>query len=430
MERTARRRPTGNPQSGGQPLMSTASSPSDAARKHLLLVGAGHAHLHVLQRLANHRTHHLKVTLLTPDAWQTYSGMVPGYVAGVYPLGACRIPLQPLLDAAGVTWIQGTCTGVDAARSEATVLQGGAAPQAQCLRYDLVSLDTGAVLDPERLQTDMPGAAEHTLPVRPIDGFTQRWDSLVGRLAACAAAPGQQGSAPHAPPLTVVFIGAGAASVELLMAAHQRLTSPHFGPIPPAAPVRLVLVTGGGPVGAGYAPGVQRRVLRQLRLRNVQTVHQRCVGARAGALELEDGSLLPCDAAVLAVGTHAPRWLQGSGLALTASGHVQVNAFQQSTSHPNVFAAGDVATRADAPHPKSGVYAVRAGPALTHNLLVAASGLPLQPYQPPARTLNLLSCGTGHAILSWGPLHAEGAWAWWLKDRIDRAFVARYAAQP
>jgi NADH dehydrogenase FAD-containing subunit len=129
---------------------------------------------------------------------------------------------------------------------------------------------------------------------------------------------------------------------------------------------------------------------------------------------------------ILAVGTHAPVWLQGSGLALSDSGHVLVNAFQQSTSHPHVFAAGDVATRADAPHPKSGVYAVRAGPPLTHNLLAAHHGQPLKAWHPPARTLNLLSCGAGHAIASWGPLHAEGRWVWRWKDRIDRAFMAKY----
>lgn len=419
----------------------TAPTPQarpQAPRKHLLLVGAGHAHLHVLQMLAQHRPAHLDVTLLTPDAWQTYSGMVPGYVAGRYALDACRIALQPLLRAAGVSWIPGLCTGIDAAQSQVTLQPTDSSQKMpQTLRYDLLSLDTGAVFDPLRLAADMPGALEHTLPVRPIDDFIERWQTMVEQR--------QPGRTPHyqQPPQTAhthtanattttwAFIGAGAASVELLMAAHQRLAAAPqaAGACSSASRIQLVLVTGGGEVAAGYAPGIQRRVLRQLAKRQVQVVRQRCVGAQPGALRLEDGSLLPCDGAVLAVGTHAPRWLQGSGLALADTGHLRVNPFQQSTSHANVFAAGDVATRADAAHPKSGVYAVRAGPPLAHNLLAAAHSQPLKPHHPPTRTLNLLSCGTHHAILSWGPLHAEGAWAWWLKDRIDRAFVARYASE-
>ncbi|MDP2022946.1 MAG: hypothetical protein Q8L16_18870, partial [Hydrogenophaga sp.] len=127
---------------------------------------------------------------------------------------------------------------------------------------------------------------------------------------------------------------------------------------------------------------------------------------------------------------HAPAWLQGSGLALSDTGQVLVNAFQQSPSHANVFAAGDVCARADRPHAQSGVYAVRAGPPLAANLLAAHEGQSLKAHHPPANTLNLLSCGAGHAIATWGPLHAEGAWAWRWKDRIDRAFMARYTPPP
>ena len=46
----------------------------------------------------------------------------------------------------------------------------------------------------------------------------------------------------------------------------------------------------------------------------------------------------------------------------------------------------------------------------------------------PTRTLNLVSCGDRSAIAAWGPWAAQGRWVWWLKDRIDRGFVARYVA--
>mgnify|MGYP001441048979 CR=1 FL=1 len=48
---------------------------------------------------------------------------------------------------------------------------------------------------------------------------------------------------------------------------------------------------------------------------------------------------------------------------------MRVGATLQSLNHPNVFAAGDMIVRDDAPHPRSGVYAVRAGPVLAVNLL-------------------------------------------------------------
>ena len=88
---------------------------------------------------------------------------------------------------------------------------------------------------------------------------------------------------------------------------------------------------------------------------------------------------------------------------------------------------GDVASRIDAPRPRSGVYAVRTGPPLLANLQAAVRGQPLRPYQPPVRTLNLISCGERYAIAACGGLHVEGRWVWRLKDRIDRGFVARSA---
>ncbi|MCV0439360.1 MAG: FAD-dependent oxidoreductase [Hydrogenophaga sp.] len=373
----------------------------------LLLLGAGHVHVHVLAHLADHHPADLDVTVLTPYPHQTYSGMTPGFVAGRYSEDEGRIPLEPLLRAAGARWVQGRCDGIDAATQTVRLAPVQGAPQAPTsLHYDLLSIDTGAVLDRARLEAEMPGAAEHALPIRPIEAFTALWPQVMA-LAQRQA-------------VSLAVVGAGAGGIELVFAAEQAL---RLHGLPGA---RFTLVTGGPEVAANYSPGVQRRVLRQLKRRGITVLREACTGIGDGEVHLGNGARLACDVPLLAIGTHAPPWLQGSGLALSDSGHVQVNACQQSTSHANVFAAGDVASRVDQPHPRSGVYAVRAGPALAHNLLAAHGGQALRPHHPPRNTLNLLSCGTGHAIASYGPLHAEGAWAWWWKDRIDRAFVTRY----
>ena len=82
----------------------------------------------------------------------------------------------------------------------------------------------------------------------------------------------------------------------------------------------------------------------------------------------------------------------------------------------------------DQPRPRSGVYAVRAGPPLARNLRSALSGKALHAYRPQRRALALLSCGDKYAIGQWGPLSWEGAWVWSWKDHIDRNFVQRFSA--
>jgi NADH dehydrogenase FAD-containing subunit len=269
------------------------------------------------------------------------------------------------------------------------------------LGYDLLSMDTGAVMHRGRL----PGAAEHALFVRPIEDFVQQLDALWARAAQRR--------------LHLALVGAGAAGVELALALQHRLGRTRPG-------VQVTLVTGGPVPLAGYPPPVLSRVQRALARHGVAVVRQGAAVIQADAIVLADGSRLPCDAAVLATGAQAPGWLADSGLSLDPQGFVLTRSTLQSTSHADVFAVGDVATRSDKPHAKSGVYAVRAGPPLALNLRRALEGQDLRPHHAPSRTLNLVSCGERSAIAAWGPLAAQGRWVWWLKDRIDRRFVARY----
>ena len=367
--------------------------------KHVLLLGGGHAHVHVLQQLARKPLAGARVTLVTPFERQMYSGMVPGLVAGHYTAQDCVIPLRPLAQAAGVAFKQASAVRLDADARRVTLDDGSV------LDYDLLSLDTGAVMR----RGQLPGAAEHALFVRPIEDFVQQLDALWARAAQRR--------------LHLAVVGAGAAGVELALALQYRLGQPGAG-------VQITLVTGGPAPLAGYLAAVMARVQNCLIAMDVSVVRQGAAAVEATALVLEDGSRLACDAAVLATGVQAPAWLAGSGLALDAQGFVLTRSTLQSTSYADVFAVGDVATRSDTPHAKSGVYAVRAGPPLALNLRHALDGQALQPHIAATRTLNLVSCGERNAIAAWGNWSAEGRWVWWLKDRIDRGFVARYADPP
>ncbi len=366
-------------------------------KKRVLLLGGGHAHVHVLQALAREALVGAEVALVTPYARQMYSGMVPGLVAGHYRVDACAIALQPLAAAARVHFIEGAAVSLDTAARTVTLADGRVA------EYEVLSIDTGAVMDRDRL----PGAREHGLFVRPIEHFVRLLDGLLD-LAARRV-------------LDVVVVGGGAAGVELALALQHRLSGAG------EERARVALVTGGGDPLEGYAPGVMGRAAAALERHRVTVFRDTCQQLLPGTLVLGSGARLACDAPVLATGAEAPAWLRGSGLLLDERGFIVTGPMLQCASHEEVFAAGDVASRSDMPHAKSGVYAVRAGPALALNLRRFVAGGTLQPHRPQARTLNLISCGEKRAIVSWGNWAAQGRWAWWWKDRIDRQFVQRYS---
>ncbi len=117
-----------------------------------------------------------------------------------------------------------------------------------------------------------------------------------------------------------------------------------------------------------------------------------------------------------------------SGLALDEQGFIAVDATQRSTSHAQVFAAGDISSRRDLSPARCGARDDQAGPTLAHNLAAVVAGREPKAHQPPAHTMDLLACGTHYAIGSWGRYSFEGRWVSWLKERLDRQFVARYQA--
>ena len=366
--------------------------------KRLVLLGGGHAHVHVLHAFARQAVAGAELLLVSPFARQMYSGMVPGLVAGHYRAEQCAIALAPLAQAAGARFVETSATAIDAANRKVTLADGRVA------EYDVLSVDTGPVM----ARDSIPGAREHGLFLRPIEHFVRLFEDVL------VLAEGRA--------LDVVVIGGGLGGGEVAMAFAQRLR--HVG----NAASRVALVTGGGlPLaGAGVAARFIERGQQALRRLGVTVFQDSCTEVQARQVLLASGARLACDVPVLVLGPGAPVWLAGSGLALDERGFISTGQTLQSLSHPEVFAAGDVATRSDMQHAKSGVYAVRAGPPLSTNLRRYVGGGELLPHQPPARTLNLLSCGGRRAIASFGDTTAQGRWVWWWKDFIDRRFIGRY----
>lgn len=367
--------------------------------KRLLLLGGGHAHVKVLAQLAAQPLPEgWEVRLITPWARQIYSGMLPGWIAGHYRLADCAIALDALAARASVRLLHSAATGLDLAQHRVQCSDGSA------WDFDLLSIDTG----PLPALDHLPGLAAHAMPLRPIEGFVAAWPALEARIAAATQ------------PLNLVLLGGGAAGVEVALALQYRARTAGW------TPLRLSLVDAAELPLRGAPHGARLRLHRLLAERGIRWLGQRRASrVDAGMLHFAEGEPLPFDVCLAVTGAAAPAWPRAAGLATDTAGFIRVDATLRSVSHPQVFAAGDVASHATA-LPKSGVYAVKAGPVLAHNLAAACAGQPLRAWTPQRRALYLISTGDHHALASWGPLFAQGAWAWRWKDAIDRGFMRRY----
>lgn len=363
--------------------------------KQLALLGGGHAHLSVLEALAGQGSGDVAVTLITPTAQQNYSGMLPGWIAGHYTPEASQIDVQPLVAATGGQLILQRAVGMDAAQQCVTLTDG------LRVHYDWLSIDVGS----ETASAGLEALGHKLLPVKPLDGFFARWPAVLAKAQA-------QDS------FHLVVVGAGAAGVEITLAAHHAL-------VRAGVPAQVDLIASEEGILYGHHRRVQERVLAYIRRAGVGVHFQRAAGTAEG-VELADGQTIRADLVIAATGARAPEWLQSSGLSLNADGYIVVDAYHRSISSANVFAAGDVCVRPGSGMTRSGVHAVHAGPVLGHNLLAALSGAPLRAYRPRANSLYLLACGRRYAVASWGRWSAQGAWVWRWKDWIDRGFIRRF----
>ncbi len=366
--------------------------------KRLVLVGGGHAHLSVLEKLALASITGTEVVLITPNRYQNYSGMLPGWIAGHYTREQSRVDLQPLVQASGVRMIEARVTAMSADRRTLTLEDG------LQVAYDWLSLDVGSETQTEGLSP----LGARLLPVKPLDDFFDQWPEI-------------QKKAINQKDYALVVIGGGAAGVELAFAAQFALKRA-------GAQGHVTLVVSSDGMLKGHHASVSRRVLAYTRKVGIVLCQQAATGVVDG-LQFSDGHRIYADQVIAATGAKPLSWLRHSGLSLNEQGYILVDACHRTQSHPEVFAVGDTCARTDVQMARSGVHAVKAGPVLAENLytVLAGSAAQLKDYQPRKSSLYLLACGPQYAIASWGRISFEGHWVWRLKDWIDRRFIKRFS---
>ena len=361
----------------------------------LVLVGGGHAQVALLKSLAKMPVPGLRTTLVCSDVNTPYSGMVPGFVEGIWRESDIHINLPRLASMAGANLINAPVDGIHA--NNKRVMINGRPP----LPYDVLSLNSGG----ESNFAAISGAASHCIPVKPTGLFLRE----LARVTQTNF------------PRRLAIIGGGAAGCELALAlsarwykcVHERPSIMVFGRakrLVPEHPERA----------ASYLNEIMTKVGCDIHCNAEVTM------VEEGRLHLASGNSFEFDACFLVTAVAPPSWLPTSDLALDEAGFVSVTATLQSVSHPEVFAAGDIASISSSLRAKAGVYAVRAGPILAQNIRRFVAGKPTRPWRPQTSALAILGTGDGSAIGIRGRHASRSRLWWWLKKRIDTRWLAKY----
>src|SRR5437660_7699673 len=257
----------------------------------LVLVGGGHAHVHVLKSFGMRPVPGIRVTLVTRNVETPYSGMLPGYVAGHYSLDECHIDLGRLARFAGARLIRDEAIGID--RANCALLCDAHPP----IRYDVLSIDIGSAPRSD----DVPGVAEQAIAVKPIDRFAARWEALLAR-------------AREMPRLRLAVVGGGAGGVELALSAQHRLAGLKGDEVEVTLVTREVLL----PSHSARVRLLFERILADHRV----TVHagSAVIHVAPGVLLCADDRRIEFDEALWVTEAAAAPWLADTGLPMTPEG--------------------------------------------------------------------------------------------------------------
>ena len=377
--------------------------------KDVVLIGGGHSHVLLIRQWAMQSMAGVRLTLVSDSVKTPYSGMLPGLIAGHYSHNDVHIDLARLCEWANVRFIEARLTAINL--SDKTVSVTGTRP---LIEFDVLLLDTGSTPD-----LAVPGAADFSVPVKPVYGFFQRWQQLQSRLTQLT----ENNNSEHTGScLSVGVVGSGAGGFELVTAMRHAL---------PVGTVECHWFVRGDRVIKSRPPKVSELALAAARALGVN-VHLNfdVVDVLESAVVAADGRRVDLDETLWCTAAKAPSWPKQAGLSVDARGFVSTNRHLQSRSHPFVFATGDIGTQEKTPSDKAGVFAVRQAPVLFQNVRRYLLSKPLKTYKPQNDFLSLMATGKRSAIGNRGFLTVQGGWVWRWKNAIDRKFMNKFVQLP
>ncbi|UFT98642.1 FAD-dependent oxidoreductase [Radiobacillus kanasensis] len=358
--------------------------------KHLLLVGAGHAHLYVLKKLGKHSLSDVKVTLLSPNEHQYYSGMLAGCVEGIYSIDDIRIYIGQMLKKAKVQWIKDVAVSID---PENKTVQTG---NGEFLPYDAVSFDIGSLTS----GTDLPGVLEYAETLKP----NYRFPVLLEKVRNAEE---------------LVIVGGGVAGTELAFALQTWRNQNGKKP--------LSLISSSNLMEKG-APYVSERVKRFLVKKGAKLyLFQRASEVNRDNIVLSPtDSKVPFDALLWVTGPSPPKLFAESSLP-NANGYLLVEDTLQASGYPSIFGVGDCIQMTESPPlAKAGVYPVRQAPYLWKNIKGFFQGSRMRRYKPHFSFLSILATGNREGLMLYLGRAFHGRLIWLIKTFMDRRFIWLY----
>ncbi len=357
----------------------------------ILILGAGYAGLRVileLNNLVSAGNMLAQVTLLDQNPYHQIVQELHLTATTCPEPADTALPLADLLGRCATRLEQGRVVRIEPLARQVCLDDGRA------LAYDRLVIALGA----ETNYGNVPGAREHTLPLRSQAEALRVREHLQTQFAEAART---SDPAARQQLLTFVIIGGGYTGCQLAgeLAAWSETQACQFGL--PTDEVRIALIERNNMLLRQYGAWATQYAECVLTRRGIHIYRGTAVErVEAQTLFLSENRVLPAGTIIWAGGIRAPALLAASGFPTDHIGRVRVDRYLRVQDQALIFAAGDCANIPDPVHgtvPATASYAMRQGEHLAGTLLAESRGQAPRRYQP-LRLGELVSLGPGEGI--------------------------------
>ncbi|MDZ7666315.1 MAG: FAD-dependent oxidoreductase [Desulfotignum sp.] len=371
-------------------------------KKHLVLVGGGHAHMVTLANIGRFVEKGYRVTVIGPSDYHYYSGMGPGMLGGTYSPEQIRFDTKKGVENQGGEFVTDRVTRVFAGESQVETGSGIR------IDYDVVSFNAGSYIPLPGTESAGNDRPDNLYPVKPIEQLMDASNVLKTLFAEKQ--------------VTVNVVGGGPSSAEVAGNVWQ-LARDSKGNMP-----QIRILCGSSFMGR-FGNRVRSRVKRILEKRGIMIQENaRVKSVTKSQITLTSGQRLDTDFTFMAAGVIPSRIFEDSGLAVGPDKGLLVNSYLQSVGDSRIFGGGDCIHFQPQPLDKVGVYAVRQNPVLFHNLMAALDGRSLKPFDPGPDYLLVFNLGGSQGVFKKKNIVFKGRLAFTIKDYIDTKFMKKFQA--
>lgn len=338
--------------------------------KNLVLCGCGHGHIFVIKNIKE-KYPDIKITVITDNEYQYYSGMYTGFLEGVYSHDEICFDVRKVCEKYGADLIFDKIIKIDDENKKVIAKN-------HTVDYDYLSINLGAT-------QKTIGTGENIINSKPINTIIDLKEKI------------------KYTDKNLLILGAGASGLELAFVLKTIYPDKNIS-----------ILTRGSVNMEGFSEKANKKARKLLSKKGIKVYENKNVSS-INEIDIDFDKLIMC------IGSSGVN-VDFGNINTTDKNFLISDEYMRISD--KIFAVGDCVSIDKYPNlPKAGVYAIRQSPILMKNIAHTLNDQELESYVPDTDPMQILYCGNEKALLYYKGFTLYSHLSFVLKRYIDKKYM-------